>query len=185
MKPIRINLASRPLRNRRLFLYVSGGLGVASLIAVVLAVVIFSRFALKIRGTRSELTRLEQSVQTAQRERARSQAKTQAAMKQNQDIINFVNIIILQKSFSWVEFLTRLEDGLPDSSYILSLAPVAVESNRIQFRLKVASPGLDEQLALINKLLELNFSQIRVEGEDLDDRGLLTSDMLVTYERHI
>jgi Tfp pilus assembly protein PilN len=185
MKPVRLNLASRPLRNRRPFLYASGGLALASLLAVVLGLFIFSRFAVKIKGTQAELARLEQTAKTAERERARSRAKTQEAMKRNQNIINFVNTVIFQKSFSWAEFLSRLEDGLPDSSYILSLAPVGIESNRVQFRLRVASPGLDDQVALINKLLELSFSQIRVEGEELDNRGLLVSDILATYEKHI
>ena len=62
---------------------------------------------------------------------------------------------------------------------------MALESHRVQFRLKVASAGLDDQLALINNLLELNFSQIRVEAEEVDTGGLLTSDLLVSYERHI
>jgi Tfp pilus assembly protein PilN len=185
MKPVRINLATRPLRNTKFFLFVSAGLGLVSLITVLLAVVVFSRFALKIKGASSELARLEQSIKTAQREKTRFQNKTEEATKRYQDTINFANAIILQKSFSWAEFLSRLEDALPDSSYILSLAPVAVESSRVQVRLKVASPNLDEQVALINKLLELNFSQIRVEGEDLDERGQLTSDIVVTYERHV
>jgi Tfp pilus assembly protein PilN len=185
MKPVRLNLASHPLRNRRLFLYAGAGLALASLVAVLLGLFIFSRFALKIRVVRAELARLEQSVQTAEREKARSTARTQEAMKGEQSIVDFVNSIIFQKSFSWAEFLSRIEEGLPDSSYILSLAPVAVESNRVQVRLKVASPTLDDQLALINKLLELSFSQIRVEGEEIDNQGLLISDILATYERRI
>ena len=185
MKPIRVNLASRPLLNRRLYMFAGGSLALAALISLVLGVFIFSRFALKSRGVRSELAQVEQAIQQAARERSVSQAKAQEAMGRDRRIIDFANAVILEKTFSWAEFLSRLEDGLPDSSFILSLAPVAVESHRVQFRLKVASPGLDDQLALINKLLELNFSQIRVEGEELDDRGLLISEMLVSYERHI
>jgi len=185
MKPILLNLASHPQRNRRLFLLASGGLTLASIVAIVLAVIIFSSFALKIKRTRAELDRLDQSIGTAQRVKTHSQAKVQQAMKRETDMVEFVNALILQKSFSWSEFMSRLEDGLPDASYILSLAPVAVENSRVQFQLRVASSGLDEQLALINKLLELNFSQVRVQGEDTDDRGRLISDILVTYERHI
>ncbi len=185
MKPIRVNLASRPLLNRRLFLFVGGGLALAALIALLLGGFIFSRFALKIRGTRSDLGRVEQSIQAAQREKAASEAKVEEARKRDQILADFANSVILEKAFSWSEFLSRLEEGLPDSSFILSLAPVAVESHRVQFRLKVASAGLNDQLALINKLLGLNFSQIRVEAEDVDERGLLNSELLVSYERHI
>jgi len=185
MNPIRVNLASRPLRNRRLFYFAGGALALATLGALLLGVFIFSRFALKIRGIRSELARVEQALQSADRERSVSQAKVQEAMNRGRIIVDFANAVILEKTFSWAEFLSRLEDGLPDSSFILSLAPVAVESHRVQFRLKVASAGLDDQLALINKLLELNFSQIRVEAEEVNDGGLLTSELLVSYARHI
>ena len=185
MKPIRLNLASRPLRNRRLFLFARGGLALAAFVTLFLGFFIFSRFALKIRGARSELVKVSQAIQSAQRERSASLSKVQEARKRNQRTVDFANAIILEKSFSWAEFLSRIEDGLPDSSFILSLAPIAVESQRVQFRLKVASAGLNDQLALINKLLELNFSQIRVETEDVDDRGLLTSELVVSYERNI
>ena len=81
--------------------------------------------------------------------------------------------------------MSKLEECLPDSSYILSLAPTVVESTRVQFRFRVVSPNLDDQVALINKLLDLNFSQPRVESEESNERGQLTSDISVTYERHI
>ena len=185
MKPIRINLASRPLLNRRLFQFTAGAIALGALVALILGVFIFSRFALKIRGVRSELAGVEQAVQSAERERSAAQAKVQQALSRDRISVDFANSVILEKSFSWAEFLSRLEDGLPASSYILSMAPVALESHRVQFRLKVASAGLDDQLALINNLLELNFSQIRVEAEEVDTGGLLTSDLLVSYERHI
>lgn len=185
MKPIRINLASRPLRNRRLFVLASAGLGLAALLVFLLGVLVLSRFALKIRAVRSELSRVNEAIQSAQRERSKSQAMVQEAMKRDKGILDFVNGVIFEKTFSWSEFLSRLEEGLPDSSFVLSLAPVAVESRRVQFRLKVATAGLDDQVALINNLLALGFSQIRVEGEAVDDRGLLTSELLVSYERNI
>jgi Tfp pilus assembly protein PilN len=185
MKPIRLNLASRPLRNRRLFLFAGGGLVLAAFVALFLGVFIFSHFALKLRGARSELARVNQAMQSARREKSASLLKVQEARARNQRAVDFANAIILEKSFSWAEFLSRLEEGLPDSSFILSLAPVAVESQSVQFRLKVASAGLNDQLALINKLLELNFSRIRVETEDVDDRGFLTSELVVSYERNI
>ena len=185
MKPIRINLASRPLLNRRLFQFTAGAVGLGALVALILGVFVLTRFALKISRVRSEIAGVEQAIQAAEGERSAAQARVKQALGRDRISVDFANSVILEKSFSWAEFLSRLEKGLPDSSYILSMAPVALESHRVQFRLKVASRGLDDQLALINNLLELNFSQIRVEAEDVDTGGLLTSDLLVSYERHI
>ncbi len=185
MNPIRLNLASRPLLNRRLFVFAGGGLALAALISLVLGIFIFSSFALKIRRAQSELARVEQGIQKDRLGTSASRAKVQEAMKRYKVSVDFANAVILEKSFSWAEFLSRLEDGLPDSSFIISLAPVAVDSQSVQFRLKVASAGLNDQVALINRLLELKFNKVRVETEDIDDRGLLTSELLVSYERHI
>ena len=185
MNPLHVNLATHPLVNRRLFRFVAGALAGAALAAFLLGVVIFSRFALKMRGVRAELAGVQQAIQTSEQGRKADLAKVQAALQRDRPSVEFANAVILEKSFSWAEFLIRLENGLPASSYILSVQPVALESHRAQFRLKVASPGLDDQLALVNKLLELDFSQIRVEAEEVDDRGLLNSELLVSYERHI
>ncbi len=185
MTGFRVNLASRPLRNRRPYLFTAGGLALGALVALVLGIVVFSRSALKLRSVRAALDRLAQASRAAEKEKTTADARVRQATERDQAGIDFANAVILEKTFSWAAFLTRLEKGLPGSSYILSLAPVALESHRVQFRLKVASPGLDDQLELINKLLELDFSQIRVEAEEIDAGGLLTSELLVSYERHI
>jgi hypothetical protein len=65
------------------------------------------------------------------------------------------------------------------------MAPTLVDDTRIQFRFRVVSPSLDDLLALINKLQDLKFSQPRVETEESNDRGQLTSEISVTYERVI
>jgi hypothetical protein len=185
MKKIRLNLASRPVRNRRLFLALNGGIGLAFFVSALLGLTLFFRYAWKARGVQAELVKVAESIQTAQSSQRRFLARTQEAVKMDQERVNFVNSIILQKSFSWNELLSRLEDSLPDSSFIVSLAPAAVEEARVLFRLKVVSANLDDLLTLVNKLRASDFNQIRVESEDLNDRGQLTSEISVNYVRHL
>lgn len=185
MQRLNLNLATKPLRNRRLFMLLAGLLGLAFLVTAFLAVFFLLQVILKKDTVRADMKKADKTIRTARSEQKQLSTRVQEAAKKNQDIVDTINSIILRKSFSWTDFLSKLEECLPDTSYILSLAPTLVHDNLVQFRFRVVSPGLDELLALINKLQAMKFSQPRVETEEKDDRGQLTSDISVTYERII
>ncbi|MGB7296479.1 MAG: hypothetical protein WBC70_12900 [Candidatus Aminicenantales bacterium] len=185
MRPLNVNLATRPLRNRRLFFFLGGGLGLAFLVTSFVAVIIFLQFSLKKSAARTVLQEVEAALRKAETEQKRLANRVKEAVDKDQDIIDTINGIILKKSLSWTDFLSKLEECLPESSYILSLSIPQVDSTRIQFRIRVVSRNLDELLALINKLQDLNFSRPRVETEERNDQGQLVSDISVTYERTV
>lgn len=185
MRILNLNLATRPLRNRRFFLLLGGLLGMAFLVTAFLAVFLFLQFSLKKNAVRADLKSADEKLKTAQSEQKQIAIRLKEAAGKDQNIIDTINSIILRKSFSWTDFLSKLEECLPDSSYILSLTPSLVDDSRIQLSFKVVSQSLDDLLALINKLQDLKFSQPRVETEERNDRGELTSDILVIYERVI
>jgi hypothetical protein len=185
MKRIELNLAARPLRNRRLFFVLGGVIGIALVISLSLALILFVRFYLKTRGVRARLAEIRATTAQAQREENRFAAKVSEASKKDQAKVVVANSIILKKSFPWTGFLTQIEECLPDSSYILALVPQDVGDTQARFRFKVVSRGLDDLLGLINNLQARNFSQIRVESEQKDDLGQLTSEISVSYERAI
>lgn len=180
-----VNLATRPLRNRRLFFSLAGSLGLALLAVTLLAVIVFFRFSLKKNEIRARLQENESAIRTAQAEQKRVSTRTQEAVKKERDFVDAINNIILKKSLSWTDFLSKLEECLPDSSYILSMSIPQVDSRRIQFRIRVASRNLNDLLALINKLQDLGFSQPRVETEERNSQGQLVSEISVTYERSV
>jgi len=183
MRRLNLNLATRPLRNRRLFLLLGGLLALAFLVMALLAVFLFLRFTLKKNGVQADLKKADQTIKTAGSEQKRLDVRVKEAAHKDRGLIDTINSIILRKSFSWTGFLSKLEECLPDSSYILSMAPTLVDDTRIQFRFRVVSQSLDDLLALINKLQESKFSRPRVETEERNDRGQLTSDISVIYER--
>ncbi len=183
MKRINLNLACHPLRNRRFFYFLSAFLGLGLLISTFFSGQLFIRYYLKAKAARRALAKVEASLLTAQREERRLSSRIQEAEKRDKDEIDLVNSLILKKSFSWSGFFSELEDCLPESSYILSLTPTLIDDARIQMRFKVVSPGLDDLLALVDKLKSLHFSQIRVESEDRNPQGMLTSEITLSYER--
>jgi hypothetical protein len=185
MRRLNVNLATRPLRNHRLFVLLGGLLGLAFLITSLVAIILFFQFSLKKSMTRAELEKADATIRTAQTEQKRLAAKVKEAVDKDQEYIDTINGIILKKSFSWTEFLSKLEECLPNPSYILSLAIPQIDNTRIQFRVKVVSMSLDDLVALINRLQDMKFSQPRVETEERNDRGQLISEISVTYERTI
>jgi hypothetical protein len=185
MKKVKVNLATRPLRNRRLFFLLGGAAGLAFLITSLAAIIIFFQFNLKKGEVKAGLKKIDAAIEAAQTEQTRLATRFNDAVNKDRELIDTVNGIILKKSFSWTDFLSGLEECLPDSSYILSLAIPQVDNTRIQFRIKVVSQNLDDLLALINRLQELNFSRPRVETEERNDQGQLVSEISVTYERDI
>jgi Tfp pilus assembly protein PilN len=185
MRRLNVNLATRPLRNRRLFFLLGGVLALALLVTSLAAVVIFFQFSLKKSTARDGLRKTDASIRADQTEQKRLAARVEEAVGKDQDIVDTINGIILKKSFSWTDFLSKLEECLPDSSYILSLAIPQIDNTGIQFRIKVVSRDLEDFLALINRLLNLNFSQPRLESEERNDQGQLVSEISVTYERNI
>jgi hypothetical protein len=183
MRRLSLNLATRPLRNRRFFTLLIGGLGLAFLVTALLAVILFFHFTLKENSVRAGIRKADAAIQNAQSEQKRLDNQAREAANKDRALVDGINRIILRKSFSWTDFLSKLEDALPDPSYILSLAPTLVDDTRIQFHFRVVSQNLDGLLALINKLQELKFTQPRVETEERNERGQLASEISVTYER--
>jgi Tfp pilus assembly protein PilN len=185
MRTIGLNLASRPLRNRRLYFGLGGLVSALLAVVAVLAVVVFVRFHLKNRALKSRLTGIETKLAACQRDERRLSVRTREAVKKDQDNVDLVNRVILRKTFSWIEFLSRLEESLPASSYLTSLDPQEVGELRTELRFRVVSRGLEDLLALITNLQARNFSRIRVESEERTSQGQLMSEISVSYERSI
>ncbi|MBN2408306.1 MAG: hypothetical protein JXE07_01095 [Candidatus Aminicenantes bacterium] len=185
MRPVNVNLATRPLRNSRLFFLLGGGAGLVFLITSLAAVIVFFQFSLKKSAAGTALQEVEASMRKAETNQKRVANRVKEAADKDQDVIDTINGIILKKSLSWTDFLSQLEECLPESSYILSLSIPQVDSARIQLRIRVVSRNLDDLLALINKLQDLNFSRPRVETEERNEQGQLVSDISVTYERTV
>jgi hypothetical protein len=96
-----------------------------------------------------------------------------------------VNSIILKKSFSWIDFFSDLEKSLPGSSYIISLAPTLTDESKLLLKLRVACSSVDDLLKLIDNFGALKFDEIRIDGETRNNRGLLISEISLSYERTI
>lgn len=182
---LRLNLASNPLRNRRMF-YILLGLVVSLILGISFwSGYTFFRYRIKHNALRSTFTEINGLITENQKEKEKLEEsinKVGPAYKQN---IQRINDIIYQKSFSWVDFLSALENSLPPSCYIISLAPSKKENSRIKVRFKVASPHLSELLKFIDTLNSQKFKQVRVISEAKSEKGFLISEISFIYEKNV
>ncbi|MFB0565580.1 MAG: hypothetical protein ACETWK_07875 [Candidatus Aminicenantaceae bacterium] len=184
-RKLSVNLASNPLQNRRFYYLLTGFTGIILILVVIVAINIFINYRLKNRDVKESIANTEQKIRIAQRkEREFTDSITEAA-KRYKGQVDLINGIILRKSFSWVKVFTNLEKSLPDSSYIVSLSPNLISDSIMEMRFKVVSQNLNDLLRFINNLKALKFNKIRVESENRDERGLLLSEISLSYERNV
>ncbi len=180
-----LNLASHPLRNRRFFYLILSVVGIVLFASVFISGKIFLEYRTKTQKAKILIEETNQLIRTANDDQMNYAAEVSQAVKNHKDKVDLINSIILKKSFSWIEFLSDLESALPDSSYVISLAPTLTKDSRMQLKFKVISPSVNELVKLINNLNALGFSQINPISEDENNRGLLITEISLSYERNI
>jgi len=182
-KKLNLNLATQPLRNRRLFFLLFGVLGVLFIAVLSWGGYTYLKYKNKNNNFERNRTQIEKKIRNEQREERRLTVQIEEAAKKYQSQVTLLNTLILKKSFSWADFLSALEEALPESCYIVSLEPFLTEDNQMEVRLEVAAPNLDELLKLNKNLYEKNFSSIRIISESAKEVGLLISEISLIYER--
>ena len=183
MDTIRLNLATRPLRNRR-FYRTAFAVSVLILAGLAtLAVFLYVKYGLAHKRAKAEVVRLEDGIARAGAATTAFRSKAEAVANAEGETVELVNAVIMRKTFSWTGLLSELEGALPESSYVTSLAPNFVGESAVDLRIKVVSRSLEDLLALVDRLTERNFTRIRVEGETTDERGQIISEITFSYER--
>jgi len=145
----------------------------------------FIEYHSRAQQARDSIRKTERMIRDTQRDEKQLAKRAEEVAKSNKDRVEVVNSIILKKSFSWIEFFSDLEKSLPDSSYIISLAPSLTEKSKMLLNLRVASSNVDDLLKLIDNLTALKFGEIKILAETQNDRGLLISEISLSYERNI
>jgi len=124
VKPIHLNLASRPFRDYR---PVYAAVVLISLLTAFLAlnnVDTFLRYRTETRTTRADITKLEEQVADEQRlSEALTQRLRGVDLKLLSSQTEFANSQLAERAFSWSELLDRLERVLPTDVHLQSVTP--------------------------------------------------------------
>jgi Tfp pilus assembly protein PilN len=181
-RPLRINLASEPLQNKRLF---QAGLALMLVFITVIGVAAgwsFIRFLVQNHRLGAEAARLTRSLETARSEASRFRTRAQDLTKKEKSEVDFLNDLIHRKSFSWVGLLSRLEEALPASGSVTSLSPAFSGGSKAEVTLTAVFQNLNDLLAFIQNLQARGFSRIRLVSEGKNGYGQLESEIAVIYE---
>ena len=180
-----LELASHPLRNRRLFFLCLFLLVVLTVSAVVVSGNLYFKFKNKRDETHLKIEEVEQKRGRTQLKEIQVVDQIESDFEANQAKIDFINGLIYRKSFSWIDFFSDLESALPARCYIVSLAPSPWGELGMEVRVRVASPTLEDLLKLYTQLVKLGFENVLIRSEELANNGLLLSEVSFIYEKHI
>ncbi len=153
MKPIHLNLASRPYRDYRPLYAV---VVVASLVIAFLMlnnIDTYYRYVRETRSTRNDIATLE-----AQIEQERRRAEVSANQMRGIDLARlsrqtqFVNAQLAERAFSWSELLDRLEGVVPGAVRILSVSPTFLDNGLVNLGLTGEAKEADGMTAFITRL---------------------------------
>ena len=172
MKPLSINLASRPFYNTRLYLVAfSASVALLLIMTILNLVTLFQgqaawkRFGEDQAGLQSKLRSQDHDVLTLQRELQRRDLTEVSAQSK------FANVAIVHRMFSWTLMFNRLEQIMPPTVKLRSLRPT-VDEDGIHFRVlgtsKDASAFADFEDALLEAPL---FSEVYPESEGVAASG--------------
>lgn len=181
--PLELNLATRPVRNRRAFRLLGGVMALILLASIGLVAYTLLTYGASISQLRAQRTEMENSARNVQRERSRYEAEVEKVEKVLAPRVNLVNSIILRKSFSWTGLFSELEAALPDSSYFTVLSPEFRGERSLGLRLRVVSSGLNDLITLIDNLSEKGFTGIQVSDESRSVEGRLITEISLTYDQ--
>lgn len=180
-----LNLASHPLKNRRLF-FVCLGVSILFILGILgWGGYIYFKYHDKVEQISETITRMNSVSRENLREKTRYQTQIEGAKKEYQAKVDYMNSIIWKKSFPWLDLLAALEKSLPNSCYIISMTPTIDKEKWLTLRFEVVSPAINDLLEFITNLQALNLDQINLSSEDRNAEGLLLTEVTLRYERTI
>lgn len=180
---LNLNVATRPLRNRRLYAaavrVLAGGLVLSAGLAA-FTMLKFGGDSARLKSANAETRRVQAE---AAREESRLSADIDREGKLSRARIDLVNLLIRRKMFSWTGLLTELEKALPGPSYITALTPSFTTEGALALQMRVTSRSLDDLLAFLDNLGAGGFKNVRAGGDQRGEDGRLIAEITATYER--
>lgn len=153
MKPIHLNLASRPYRDYR---PVYAVVVLASLLAAFLMlnnIDTYYRYIRETKNTRAEIDRVEaQAAQERQKEKLSRQRLAGLDLVRLDNQTHFVNQKLSERAFSWSSLLDELESVLADDVRLISVAPSFEDDGNIRLSLQFASKSTDGMITTMNRM---------------------------------
>ena len=152
MKPLHLNLASRPYRDYRPVYAVVVAMSLITAFLMLNNVETYYRYTRDTRSTRNKIASIEtQTQQERERERTVQQRTKGLDLGRLGAQTTFVNAKLAERAFSWSTLLDELESVLADDVRLVSVGPTFSDSG-IQLSLDFVSKSSNGMIKTINRM---------------------------------
>jgi hypothetical protein len=184
-----INLASRPFRDTR-SLYFRWGATLAGVICITVALLAIAFMNWRqTREINKSMTQVEEQIrQLDQQKSADETLLNQPGNRDTRQRSQFLNGLIVRKSFSWTRAFADLEKIMPTRVHLLKIEPELNVDNQLKIKMTVAGNSRDKALDLVRKLETSNeFKHAAIEkettktGTGIDPESSVEFDISAVY----
>lgn len=152
MKPLHLNLASRPYRDYRPVYAVVVAMSLITAFLMLNNVETYYRYTRDTHSTRTKIASIEaQTQQERERERTVQQRTKGLDLGRLGAQTTFVNAKLAERAFSWSTLLDELESVLSDDVRLVSVAPTFGD-NGIQLSLDFVSKSANGMIKTVNRM---------------------------------
>lgn len=183
MKPIHLNLASRPYRDYRPVYAVVAALSLLIAFLMLNNVDTYYRYIHDTRATRAKIAAANaEAAQERKRTETVNQQLRRLDLVQLDAQTRFINEKLEQRAFSWSMLLDELESVLADDVRILAIAPSFDKKGQISLGLNFEAKSPQGMIATIDAMnRDPQFRNPFPSSETLNDAGSYTFGLSVQY----
>jgi Tfp pilus assembly protein PilN len=173
MKPLHLNLASRPYRDYRPLYAVVVAASLLIAFLMLNNVDTALRYSQETRTTREKIVELERQTAAEQRRTAELNQRLRSInVKGLAEQTEFANARLAERAFSWSELLDRMERVLPNDVRIESIAPSFAKDGLVHLSLSAMAKNSDGMVNTLNRLnADHQFSNAFPTSEERTDSG--------------
>lgn len=183
MKPIHLNLASRPYRDYTPVTIVAASMFVLMLVLAWFNFDTWLRYNVETKNTRAKIAELE--AQYAREKELEKSAQTRLAsvdLAFLDEQTKFVNAKLIERAFSWSALLDELESVLDRDVRLLSVAPSFGDDNTINLTLAFQSKSGNGMINTINRMhADPQFHNPFPTNETVSPEGIYSFNLNVGY----
>lgn len=153
MKPLHLNLASRPWQNTRPFWILIGVTAAVIAILLVYNIQTAWRYYVETEETRAAISEIQMRVTSERQAGAQLQRQIEALDRRDlMQRVEFVNRQIMERSFSWSQLLDHLERVLPNDVKLATLRPTIAKDGPILLAMNCIAKNQDAYVDTIRQL---------------------------------
>ena len=183
MKPIHLNLASRPYRDYRPVYAVVVILSLLTAFLMLNNVETYYRYIHETQATRAQIAKVEEE---ARKERGHENAAKQRLqgldLKTLDQKTKFINAKLAERAFSWSGLLDELEAILEDDVRLISVSPTFTESGPIQLSLSFQAKTSNGMIETIDRMhADPQFRDVFPSSESRGEDGIYTFQITAQY----